>query len=98
MTAIAVAQDTLRREVLATVTFRSWVAFVYLILFGSCLAFTAYVYLLQNVPASRVATYAYVNPVVAVLLGALILNEHVTIWIVAGMGIIFAALLMVGKR
>ena len=59
-------------------------AWVYLVVFGSLLAFTAYVWLLQNAPISRVATYAYVNPVIAVLLGALILSEDLTLTIVAG--------------
>ncbi|MFJ5833097.1 EamA family transporter [Streptomyces sp. NPDC093089] len=57
---------------------RSWAALAYLILFGSLLAFTAYAWLLQAAPLSLVATYAYVNPVVAVFLGALVLNEALT--------------------
>ena len=52
----------------------SVVAFVYLVVFGSIVAFTAYTWLLANVPVSMVATYAYVNPVVAVALGALVLE------------------------
>jgi drug/metabolite transporter (DMT)-like permease len=63
-------------------------AWVYLVVFGSLLAFTAYVWLLQNAPISRVATYAYVNPVIAILLGALILSEDVTLTILAGATII----------
>ena len=51
------------------VTTRSWVSLTYLIVFGSIIAFTAYSWLHTVAPASRVATYAYVNPVVAVLLG-----------------------------
>ena len=59
----------------------SWVsigAFSYLTLFGSLVAFTAYSWLLNNVSTARAATYAYVNPVVAVLLGWLIANEPLT--------------------
>jgi drug/metabolite transporter (DMT)-like permease len=59
----------------------SWVsisAFAYLTLFGSLVAFTAYSWLLNNVTTARAATYAYVNPVVAVLLGWLIANEPLT--------------------
>lgn len=52
------------------VTGASWAAFAYLVVFGSLVAFTSYVWLLQNAPLSTVATYAYVNPVVAVVLGA----------------------------
>ena len=58
---------------------RSLIAFVYLVVFGSWLAFTAYAWLLQNAPVSRVATYAYVNPVVAIALGWAILDEAVTL-------------------
>jgi drug/metabolite transporter (DMT)-like permease len=57
---------------------RSLLALAYLIAFGSWFAFTAYAWLLQNAPISRVATYAYVNPVVAILLGWLILDEVIT--------------------
>jgi drug/metabolite transporter (DMT)-like permease len=74
---------------------RSWLALAYLIVFGSLVAFTAYSWLLGNAPISLVGTYAYVNPAVAVLLGALILNESVT-WpmliggliIIAGVGVV----------
>ncbi|MGI8407283.1 MAG: EamA family transporter [Actinomycetota bacterium] len=66
-------------------------AFVYLIVFGSLLAFTAYVWLLQNAPISKVSTYAYVNPVVAILLGWLILDEKVTPAIILGASIIVVA-------
>jgi len=52
-------------------------AVVYLILFGSIVGFTAYAYLLRHVPAAKASTYAYVNPIVAVILGALILAEPV---------------------
>jgi drug/metabolite transporter (DMT)-like permease len=61
---------------------RSIGAFAYMVTAGSLLAFTAYVWLLHNAPISTVATYAFVNPVVAVLLGWSILSERLT----AGMG------------
>jgi drug/metabolite transporter (DMT)-like permease len=57
---------------------RSLAALLYLIVFGSWLAYSAYAWLLQNAPISRVATYAYVNPVVAIVLGVLILDELIT--------------------
>ena len=56
----------------------SVLAFAYLVLIGSLVAFTAYVWLLQNAPISQVATYAYVNPVVAIVLGARFVGEEVT--------------------
>ncbi len=57
---------------------RTWWAWGYLVVFGSVLAFSAYVWLLAHAPISLVATYAYVNPVIAVLLGRLVLDEHVS--------------------
>jgi drug/metabolite transporter (DMT)-like permease len=62
----------------------SVIALAYLVLFGSVVAFTAYSWLLGVAPVSKVATYAYVNPVVAVVLGALFVNEKVTATCVAG--------------
>jgi len=74
---------------------RTWLALGYLVVFGSMLAFTAYVWLLNNAPISLVATYAYVNPVVAVFLGWLILGEAVTVPIVVGGGIVVLAVAIV---
>jgi drug/metabolite transporter (DMT)-like permease len=68
----------------------SWIALTYLIVFGSLGAFTAYVWLLHHAPISLVSTYAYVNPVVAVVLGALILGEAVTLPILVGGAIVVA--------
>jgi drug/metabolite transporter (DMT)-like permease len=73
----------------------SLLAIGYLALFGSILAFTAYVWLLQHAPISQVSTYAYVNPVVAVLLGALLLSERITATTVIGGVIILAAVAVV---
>jgi drug/metabolite transporter (DMT)-like permease len=69
----------------------AWVALAYLVVFGSLVGFTAFAYALHELPASTVGTYAYVNPVVAVALGALILGEPVSPSIVGG-----AALILVG--
>ncbi|MFJ2787888.1 EamA family transporter [Streptomyces sp. NPDC093249] len=73
---------------LAAISGRSWVALAGLVVFGSLIAFTAYAWLLQAAPLSLVATYAYVNPVVAVALGALVLNEALTWSIVLGGAIV----------
>ncbi len=62
----------------AAVSGRSWAALAYLIVVGSLVGFTSYVWLLGNAPISLVSTYAYVNPVVAVLLGVAVLGENVT--------------------
>jgi len=53
-------------------------AMAYLVLFGSILGYSSYIYILQKWPASKAGTYAYVNPVVGVLLGAVILGEQVS--------------------
>jgi len=73
---------------LAEVSLRSWLALAYLLVAGSLVAFTAYAWLLQNAPISLTSTYAYVNPAVAVLLGALIVSEPVTPAIMIGGAII----------
>lgn len=72
-----------------------WLAWGYLVVFGSMVAFTAYVWLLGNAPISLVATYAYVNPVVAVILGALILDEPITGAVLVGGAVIVAAVAIV---
>ena len=63
---------------LSAVPTESWLALAYLIVFGSMVAYTAYVWLLHNAKLSLVTTYAYVNPLVAVALGALFVNEKIT--------------------
>jgi drug/metabolite transporter (DMT)-like permease len=69
----------------------SVLAFVYLVTFGSIIAYTAYTWLLQNAPISRIATYAYVNPVVAVVLGWLILQEEIGASMLVGAAMIVAS-------
>jgi drug/metabolite transporter (DMT)-like permease len=74
-------------------------AFAFLVVFGSLFAFSAYAWLLKNVRISVVATYAFVNPVVAVALGAAFLGEAVTsTTVVAGTAIIVAVVLIVGVK
>jgi drug/metabolite transporter (DMT)-like permease len=76
----------------------SLLAFAYLIFIGSLVAFTAYVWLLKNVPISMVATYAYVNPVIAIFLGWAILSEEVTLTVIAGAAAIVASVAVVVRR
>jgi drug/metabolite transporter (DMT)-like permease len=73
----------------------SWIAWAYLVVFGSVIAFSAYVWLLHSAPVSLVATYAYVNPVVAVFLGWLVLSEAVTLPIAAGGVVVLLAVAVV---
>jgi drug/metabolite transporter (DMT)-like permease len=70
-------------------------AIAYLIVCGSWIGYTAYIWLLQHVPTSKVSTYAYVNPVVAVFLGWLILHERIDSYILAGSAIIVASVVLV---
>jgi drug/metabolite transporter (DMT)-like permease len=65
-------------------------ALAYLIVIGSAMAFTAFVWLLRNAPASKVMTYAYVNPVVAAFLGWAVLGERLDVWTFAGLIVIVA--------
>jgi drug/metabolite transporter (DMT)-like permease len=80
-------------------TLKPLLAFAYLVLVGSLIAFSAYAWLLKNVRISVVATYAFVNPVVAVALGTLFLGESIG-WstIVAGAAIVAAVVLIVTAR
>jgi len=64
---------------LANMSQRSFAALVYLIVFGSLIAFTSYIWLLKQIAPSRVATYAYINPVVALLLGWAFAEEQITL-------------------
>lgn len=75
--------------------FRGAAAILYLVVCGSWIGYTAYIWLLQHVPTSKVSTYAYVNPVVAVFLGWLILHERIDRYIVIGSAIIIASVVLV---
>jgi drug/metabolite transporter (DMT)-like permease len=98
----AIAGGLLRGEVgdvdFGSFSHDSLIAFVYLVVVGSLVAFTAYVWLLQNAPVSTVATYAYVNPVIAIFLGWAILSEDVTGWIVAGAAIVVASVATIVRK
>lgn len=101
--ALFLVLGTLRGELrgfdLAEVSASSLSAVLYLATFGSVLAFSAYVWLLRNAPAPTVATYAYVNPVIAVGLGALLLDEAVgPRTLVAGGTIVVAVALIIRAR
>ena len=70
-------------------------AILYLVVGGSWIGYTAYIWLLGHVPTSKVSTYAYVNPVVAVFLGWLILHEPIDAYILAGSAIVIASVILV---
>ncbi len=74
---------------------KAWWAVVYLIFFGSIAGYSAYVWLLSVRPVTQVSTYAYVNPVVAVLLGVFFANEKITWMQIAGLTIILTSVLLI---
>jgi drug/metabolite transporter (DMT)-like permease len=80
---------------LGQVSRASWLGFGYLVVFGSLVAFTAYSWLMKNAPAARVATYAYVNPVVAVLLGWVMLGEALTGQMLIGAVVIVGSVVLI---
>jgi drug/metabolite transporter (DMT)-like permease len=80
---------------LAAVTGASWIAFGYLVVVGSLAGYSAYVWLLARAPLSLATTYAYVNPAVAVALGAIFLDEPLTPSVVGGGAVIIAAVALV---
>ncbi len=77
------------------VTHRALTAVLYLVVFGSWLGYSAYIWLLKHVPTPKVATYAYVNPVVAVFLGWLLHSEKLDVFVVGGMVIIVVGVALV---
>ena len=83
------------RHASLTWTLRGVGAILYLVVCGSWIGYTAYIWLLQHVPTSKVSTYAYVNPVVAMFLGWLVLHERIDRYILMGSAIIIAAVVLV---
>jgi drug/metabolite transporter (DMT)-like permease len=87
---------TMRNDFARTTwTARGIGAVAYLVVGGSLIGYTAYIYILGHAPTAKVSTYAYVNPVVAVFLGWLVLHETVDVYILAGSVIIIAAVILV---
>ena len=82
----------------ANVSANSWLAFAYLMIFGSIVGFTAYSWLLKNVEPSLASTYAYVNPVIAVLLGWTIAGESLTGQMLLGAGIIVGSVVLITSQ
>ncbi len=89
------ARGEFARVHLGDISGKSWLSLAYLVIFGSIVAFSAYLYALANAPTSLVATYAYVNPVVAVALGVMLAGEHLTASEVMGGLVIVASVVLV---
>jgi drug/metabolite transporter (DMT)-like permease len=81
----------------AEIPWRSWAAIAFLVIFGSIVAFIAYLYALQNLPTEQTSIYAYVNPVVAVLIGSLLFDERITIFITIGGAITLLGVYLVNR-
>jgi len=79
----------------AAISLRSWLALGYLIVFGSGIGLSAYIYILQKSTAARVGTYAFVNPVVALFLGWLLIGETITLRTVLAAAVILTAVILV---
>jgi len=73
----------------------AWLSMLYLIFMGSLAAYSAYVWLLEVRPATQVSTYAYVNPVVAVLLGVFFAGEHMSFLQLLGLAVILTSVLLI---
>ncbi|HNY00954.1 MAG TPA: EamA family transporter [Bacteroidales bacterium] len=73
----------------------AWLSVAYLVVFGSLVAYSAYVWLLRIRPPAQVSTYAYVNPVIAVLLGVFFAGEHLSLLQVCGLAVILGSVLLI---
>jgi drug/metabolite transporter (DMT)-like permease len=91
----AIVSGEFRAVHLAAISGRSWMALIYLVVFGSGMGFTAYLYILKNSTASKVATYAFVNPVVALFLGWTLAGETITTRTAIAAAVILTAVVLV---
>lgn len=95
LTGISLATGDAWQLDLDAVTLRGWLSLAYLILFGSVMGFTAYTWLLRVVSPSKVSTYAYVNPVVAVFLGTTLGGEALTPGLLLAAGLVLGAVVLI---
>ncbi|MET0638314.1 MAG: EamA family transporter [Chitinophagaceae bacterium] len=79
------------------IPWQSWLSILYLVIFGSIVAFGAYLYALQNLSTEQTSIYAYINPVVAILFGALIFNEELTILVALGGAVTLLGVYLVNR-
>ena len=82
---------------LTAIPWQSWAAITYLVIFGSVISFIAYLYALQNLSAEQMSIYAYINPIVAVLLGWMLLSEKITVPIAIGGGVALLGVYLVNR-
>ncbi|RYE00726.1 MAG: drug/metabolite-transporting permease [Sphingobacteriales bacterium] len=82
---------------ITSIPWEAWAAIWYLVFFGSVVTFAAFLYALQNLPTTQVSLYAYINPVVAVLLGALLIGEPLSLFIGAGTAVTLYGVFLVNR-
>jgi len=92
---VALITGEFRELHVGAISVRSWLALGYLIVFGSGIGFSAYIYIIHESTAARVSTYAFVNPVVALFLGWLIAGETITLRTVIAAAVILTAVILV---
>jgi drug/metabolite transporter (DMT)-like permease len=97
LTIVGVLQGELTTFSVTDVTLRSALAWVHLVIAGSLLGFTAYIWLLRHTTPARAASYAYVNPVIAVLLGWGLADEAITVRMVLAMAVILGSLALIAR-
>ncbi len=73
-------------------------ALIYLVIFGSIVGYGSFIYVLSKLPASKVSMYAYINPVIAVILGWLVLGERMDGWMIAGTAVVLAGVVVVNSE
>jgi drug/metabolite transporter (DMT)-like permease len=78
-------------------TLNSMLSLLYLVTFGSIIAYSCYIYVLKQWSAAKAGTYAYINPIVAVLLGGIVLGEQITYKVIISLAIILAGVLLVQR-
>lgn len=89
------SQVTGQKVALETIPIQAWINFLYLTLIGSILCFICYLYALKTLPLSMVSVYVYVNPIVALLLGVIFLNEKISVQIIVGIVVTFTGIYLV---
>ena len=97
LTQLLHARDLYKVVPFASIPWQAWAAIAFLVIFGSVIAFIAYIYALQRLPAEQTSIYSYINPVVAVLLGAALFGEPLTIFIGIGGGITLLGVYLVNR-
>lgn len=97
VTLLTVSAATGNTIPVTAIAWQSWLAIGYLVVFGSVISFIAYLYALQNLTTEQTSIYAYINPIVAMLLGWLIFDEKLTIFIAVGGLIALAGVFLVNK-